>query len=114
MSSENISNRISLNLFKYEPMWTDHVDGGWHAVGLVLIWKVCHVDGVQVGDVVYVLLARQWCQRVTQSIEPLADVGVHVNINTAHFPKHIQSPGTSTTAFCLEEEERMEKEVEEN
>lgn len=80
---------------------TDHVYSGRHGVGFVLIWKVCHVYRVQVCNVVGVLLARQWRKRVSQCIEALANVGIHVNINTAHFPKHIQSPGTSTTALCF-------------
>lgn len=82
-------------------MMTDHMDGGWHGVGFVLIWEVCHVDGVQVRDVVDVLLARQWGQRVSQSVESLTDVGIHMDVDTTHLPQHIQSPGTSTAALCL-------------
>lgn len=76
------------------------MDGGRHAVGLVLVRKVGHVDGVEVGDVVHVLLARQRRQRVAQRVEPLADVRVHVHVDAAHLPQHVQRPGASTAALC--------------
>lgn len=74
------------------------MDGGRHGVGLILI-RVHHVDGVEVSDVVHVLLARQRGQRVAQGVEPLADVGVHVDIDTTHLPQHVQCPGARTAAF---------------
>lgn len=80
---------------------TDHVDGGRHGVGLVLIREVCHVDGVQVRYVVNVLLAGQRGQRVAQRVEPLTDVGIHVYVNAAHFPEHVQRPGASAAALCI-------------
>lgn len=82
---------------------SNHVDGGGHGVGFILIRQVSDVSRVQVCDVVHILLPRQRRQRVSQRVEPLADVGVHVNVDSTHFPEHVESPGASTAALCVQE-----------
>lgn len=76
------------------------MDGGRHSVHLVLIRQVPYVHGIQVSDVVHILLSCQRGQGVAQSIESLADVWVHVDIDPTHLPQHVERPGASTTAFC--------------
>lgn len=84
---------------------SDHVDGWWHRIGFVLVRQISHVPRIQVSDVIYVLLARERRQRVSQGVEAFPDVWVHVNVDPAHFPKHVESPGTSAAALCVQEEE---------
>ena len=76
------------------------MDDGGHGVRVILVGQVGHVDGVEVGDVVHVLLPCQRGQRVPQGVQPLSDVGIHVNINTAHLPQDVESPGPRTAALC--------------
>lgn len=83
------------------PRWiTDRVNRGKHAVRLVLIGQVGHVDRAEVGNVVHFLLAGQRGERVPQGIEPLADVRVHVDVNATHLPQDVQCPGARAAALC--------------
>lgn len=79
---------------------TYSVDSGRHSVHFVLVWQVTDVHGGQISHVIYDLLPSQCGQSVAQSVQPFANVRVHMHINATHFPQHIQCPGPGTTALC--------------
>ena len=85
-----------------------HVRAGRHRVGVILIREVGHGRGT-LGDVLRVLLPGQGGQRVAEGIETLADVRVHMDVNAAHFPQHVEGPGPGTAALCVKRGEEWKR-----